>query len=167
MVGALVAHAAYGWQPACGRAPAVRLGVQTSVVAGPAADLYVQAPPRWLGAGAIGIGLLSEGGAGHGRRQMPYVQAGIANGRGLGANLVLGRYAVRGEASTYTDDERATVGWLSTELPIGTLVTTHVHYGFAKGHVRRRSLRSRDEFVDEDRWSHLGGVTFEMHRARR
>ena len=167
LFGTLSVNAAYGWRPADGRAPAVRIGVQTSPLGVVGTDVYVQAPPRWLGLGALGVGVHSDGGV----RHMPYLQAGLANRDGYGAHLVAGRYAYRFQGKSFTLDENAAVGWLSAQIPLGAHVTAHLHGGYARGHAVKRSyggaVQSDDPYIDEDRWSTLGGATFELHRPRR
>lgn len=158
-------HGAYGWQPTSGHRPAVRLAAHGPVAGIVGADLYLQAPRAWLGPAAGGVGILTEGSA---RGYMPYVQAGMQNARGLGAHVVTGRYdRGRRQFVGYWSEERASVTWLSAQVPLTTRATVHLHGGFARGHVTRQSSNSSTPYIDEDRWVGLGGVSAELHRARR
>jgi len=161
--GALAGHVAYGWRPADERTPALSLGVQVPTLGWTATDVYVQAPRAWLGKAAGGVGVRADGSG----RIMPYVQAGMVNADGAGADLVVGGYTDRWGGIGYTVDERIGVSWLSTQLPIGRWVTSQVHLGFARGHVRKTSAGLPDPYIDEDRWVRLGGLTLEVHRPRR
>jgi len=163
-VGGAMVQAAYGWQPASGRLPAARIGVQGPVEDGVvAADVYLQAPRAWLGPTAVGVGALVDG-----RRTMPYAQVGAHSARGFGGHVVVGRYDQgRRHFIGYWSHERATVTWLSVQLPVAGRATVHLHGGLARGHVTRQWQNATTPYIDEDRWVRLGGLTLELHRPRR
>ena len=160
-------HAAYGWRPARGNLPALRVGLQGPVEGGVGADVYVQAPRAWFGPVAAGAGILAEG-PGRSGRAIPYAQVGVENVAGFGAHVAVGGYD-RGprQFSGYWSHERATVTWLSAQLPASGEVTLHLHTGLARGHVTRQGANSPTPYIDEDRWVGLGGLSVEWHPRRR
>jgi hypothetical protein len=161
-LGSLSASAAYGWRLPSGQVPPVRIGIAAPTAGGAAADLYVQVPPTWLGAGAAGVGVLTGISD---RRRMPYVQLGVQNDRGVGIHLVNGWYATgQQQLVGYSADERATVTWISAQVPVAAWATVHAHAGYARGHVTRQLDRAQTPYIDEERWVQLGGVTLELHR---
>ena len=166
-LGAGMVHAAYGWRPVRGDLPALRVGLQGPAAGGAGADVYVQAPRAWLGPVAAGAGFLAEG-AGRSGRVMPYAQVGVENAAGFGTHVVVGQYD-QGQRQFvgYTSHERATVTWLSAQLPASSGMTIHVHAGLARGHVTRQNSNSPTPYIDEDRWVGLGGLSVELHRPRR
>jgi hypothetical protein len=161
--GALMTNLAYGWRPAEGRLPAVRVGVHTSPMRELGTDVYVQAPPRWLGSAALGVGLRSDGG----KRHMPYAQLGRTNRDGLGAHVTVGRFTSRWSGPIFELDERAALSTLSVEIPTSANLTTHVHAAYATGHVVKRQTWDGATYLDEDRSSGIVGLTLELHRKRR
>lgn len=162
-LGAGMVQAAYGWQPASGHLPAFRVGVQGPVEGTVGADVYLQAPRAWLGPAAVGVGALIDG-----HRSMPYAQFGAQNARGFGGHVVVGRYDEgRRQYIGYWSHERASVTWLSVQLPATARATVHLHGGLARGHVTRQLQNSGTPYIDEDRWVNLGGVSLELHRPRR
>ena len=159
--GALAANAAYGFRSAKDSRPALRLGIQAPTERGAAADLYLQAPRKWISPVAAGVGLLAEFPDG---RLMPYLQTGVTNSSGFGFNVAVGRYADKSSRASYTVWEKALVNWLTVEAPVGDLVSLQFHGGFASGHVKKQYSFDTTPYVDEDRWVMLGGVTLEIHR---
>lgn len=164
-LGAGMLQAAYGWQPTNRRLPAIRVGVQGPVEGGDVgADVYVQAPRAWLGPAAVGVGVLAEA---PGHRTMPYAQVGVQDARGVGAHIVLGRYDEgRRQFDGYWSHERASVTWVSAQMPAADWATVHVHGGLARGHVTRQMTSGGAPYVDEDRVVSLWGLTLELHRPR-
>jgi hypothetical protein len=162
-LGAAALSGAYGWRPARASLPAVQVGVQLPWPGPISTDLYVQAPSAWLGPVAGGVGVRTEVDG----RAMPYAQVGVQHSSGAGLHLVVGRYAHTRQQLMYSDEERASVGWLSAQLPMWSRLTAHLHGGLARGHVRRRYDRGGEPYVDEDRWVGMGGVTVEVHRRAR
>jgi hypothetical protein len=160
--GALTGHLAYGWRPSDTRTPALSVGIQVPTVGWTAADVYVQAPRAWLGKVSGGMGVRAENGG----RVMPYLQAGVVDAKGAGADVVVGGYTDRWGGMGYSVDERIGVSWLSAQLPIGGWMTSQLHFGFARGHVRKMSTGRPDPYIDEDRWVRLAGLTLEVHRPR-
>jgi hypothetical protein len=160
-LGALAASAAYGFRSTKDSRPAMRLGIQGPTERGAAADLYLQAPRKWMSPVAAGVGLLAEFPDG---RLMPYLQAGVTNSSGFGFNVAVGRYADKTSRTVYTVWENALVNWLTVEAPVGALMSLHLHGGFASGHVKKQNNVDPAPYVDEDRWVMLGGVTLEIHR---
>ena len=158
--GATVLSAGYGFRPRNSSLPAIRFGVQAPTRGGAAADIYLQAPRRWLSPFAAGVGVLAEFPE---RRAMPYLQAGARNQRGFGLNFVVGRYSDRIAKIGYTVWERAQVNWLNVEVPLTDWASLYLHGGFASGHVTKRNNSSSTPYVDEDRWVRLGGATIELH----
>lgn len=70
-LGGAMVQAAYGWQPASGRRPGFRIGVQGPVEDGAVgADVFLQAPRGWLAPAAVGVGALADG-----QRTMPYARS--------------------------------------------------------------------------------------------
>ena len=53
--GALAVSAAYGFRSAKDSRPAMRLGIQAPTHSGAAADLYLQAPRKWISPVAAGV----------------------------------------------------------------------------------------------------------------
>lgn len=163
-IGSGMLHAAYGWQPSSPRLPALRAGVQGPVPHGIAADVYLQAPRGWLAPGAAGFGVVTSM---QGQRVMPYLQAGVEDSRGLGGHVVFGRYhEPRRQMIGYWTEERATVTWISLQVPAAAWATVHLHGGFAAGHVTRQASNGTTPYIDEDRWVRLAGVSIELHRSR-
>jgi hypothetical protein len=162
--GALAVSAAYGFRSAKDSRPAMRLGIQAPTHSGAAADLYLQAPRKWISPVAAGVGLLADF---PDNRLMPYLQAGVASSSGLGFNVAVGRYADKISRTGYTVWENALVNWLTVEAPVWDWMSLHLHGGFASGHVKKQYNFDTTPYVDEDRWVMLGGVTLEIHRERR
>jgi hypothetical protein len=161
--GAAALSGAYGWRPASASLPAVQVGMQLPWPGPISTDLYVQAPSAWFGPVAAGAGVHTEVDG----RAMPYAQVGVEDARGAGVHLVVGRYAHRRQQLMYSNEERASVGWLSAQLPLRSRLTAHLHAGLARGHVLTRYDMGGAPYLDEDRWVGLGGVTFEVHRPAR
>lgn len=158
--GATVLSLGYGIRPANSSLPAIRVGVQAPTTRGAAADIYLQAPRRWLSPFAAGVGVQAEVPQ---RREMPYLQAGVKNQQGFGVDFVVGRYSDRSPKVGYTVWERAQVNWLNVEVPLTEWVSLYLHGGFASGHVTKRNSSSSTPYVDEDRWVRLAGATIELH----
>lgn len=159
--GATMVNVGYGVRPTSNSRPALRIGVQAPTVGAAAADLYVQAPRRWLGPVSAGVGILSDFAEG---RQMPYIQAGAKNRDGFGLDVAIGRYSDDFTTSTYIVHERAQVNWLSFEAPLAKYVSVYFRGGFASGHVTKLFLRDVTPYRDERRWVRLGGASIELHR---
>ena len=159
--GAVALGAAYGIRPASDARPAIRFGVQGPTAGGVAVDVFAQAPRRWLGPVSAGLGLLAETSDG---RQIPYAQAGLVNGAGLGGNVAIARYRNRTTHIGYTSTESAVVNWLNIQAPLNGFATLHLHAGYAAGHVTKSLERSSQPSVDEYRWAMLGGATLQIHR---
>ena len=155
-VGAAIMNVAYGVRPQSDSRPAFRLGIQGPTIDAVAADLFVQAPRKWLKPLTAGVGLLGEFSDG---RRMPYVQAGFRSAEGFGLNAAIGRY----KNASGSKVENAQVNWLSLETPLTKWAALHFHFGYAAGHVTKR-IRGEAPYVDEDRWVKLGGATLEFHR---
>lgn len=159
--GAAAASAAYGIRPSSSARPAARFGVQAPTEGAVAIDVFLQAPRKWVRPVSAGAGVLAEFSDG---RQMPYLQAGVRNGEGYGANIAVGHYWNRNRNTGYTLHESAQVNWLNLEAPVSRFATFFLHAGYASGHVRKKMDRSPEPYVDENRWVKLGGVTVEFHR---
>lgn len=81
---------------------------------------------------------------------------------------MIGRYDEgRRQFIGYWSHERATVTWLTLQLPVTDRATVHLHGGLARGHVTRQGTNGGAPYIDEDRWVSLGGLTLELHRPRR
>jgi hypothetical protein len=160
-LGAAAINAAYGIRPESDARPAFRFGLQAPTAGAVSADIFAQAPRKWLGPVAAGAGILAEFSRG---RQMPYLQAGVRSKEGFGVNLAVGRYRDHDSRAGTSVDERAQVNWLSFELPISRQAAIHLHAGYASGHVKKTFTGGTEPYVDEDRWVRLGGVTLEFHR---
>jgi hypothetical protein len=121
----------------------------------------MQVPESWLGKMAGGVGVLAEA---REQRYMPYVQFGGENSRRTGAHIVVGTYAYTDDRASLSVRERATVSWLSLQLPVTRWNTLHLHGGYAYGHVRKQYHVSATPYIDENRWVGLFGLTMELHR---
>jgi hypothetical protein len=159
--GALAENADIGFRPAKDSRPAMSLGIQGPSERGAAADVYFQAPRRWISPVAAGVGLLAEFPDG---RLMPYLQTGVTSNSGFGFNVAVGRYADKTSRASYKVWENALVNWLTVEAPVGALMSLQFHGGFASGHVKKQYSFDTTPYVDEDRWVMLGGLTLEIHR---
>jgi hypothetical protein len=141
--------------------PAVRLALQAPTYGAVSADTYVQVPETWLGRVSAGAGLISDFRV---KRFIPYVQAGGENARRVGGHIVVGTYAFTEQKTGFSVRERATVSWLSFQLPLTRWNTVHFHGGYALGHVKKQSNGSSTPYIDENRWVGLFGATLELHR---
>ena len=160
-LGAAALNAAYGIRPESDTRPAFRFGLQAPTAGPVSADIFAQAPRRWLGPVAAGAGILGEFAGG---RVMPYLQAGVRNKEGFGINAAIGRYWNHDNWRNASVYEKAQVNWLNFEVPLGQRAALHLHAGYASGHVKKTYNGGTEPYVDEDRWVRLGGVTLEFHR---
>jgi hypothetical protein len=161
-LGAAEINAAYGIRPESDSRPAFRFGLQAPTAGAVSADIFTQAPRRWLGPVAAGGGILGE--FSRDGRLMPYLQAGVRNDAGFGINVAVGRYWNHDRRASTTVNERAQVNWLNFEVPLGERAALHLHAGYASGHVKKTFNGGTEPYVDEDRWVRLGGATLEFHR---
>ena len=160
--GALMANVGYGFRPTTESRPAVSIGLQGPTVENVALDFYLQAPRRWFGPVAGGVGVLAEFSGG---RQMPYLQAGTKNGSGVSVDVAVGRYTRSYKSKFgYSRQERAQVGWLSLEVPLEKHMSVYLRGGYASGHVTKWIGPGSIPYIDEDRHVGLGGVSIELHR---
>jgi hypothetical protein len=161
-LGAAALSVAYGIRPESDARPAYRFGLQAPTAGFVAADIFAQAPRKWLGPVAGGVGILGE--FSRDGRLMPYLQAGVRNKEGFGLNVAIGHYWNNDRGTYFIVNERAQVNWLNFEAPLGSRAAIHLHGGYASGHVKKTFKGGAEPYVDEDRWVRLAGITLEFHR---
>lgn len=151
----------YGWGSGRPEKPAVYLGTHVPVPAFPAvqADLYVQAPPRALGAFDGGLGVNAS--AFH---VAPYLQLGLLGEGGSGLYTVQSVDFLLQRNETYSNDlyGRLWVGTLAYELR-GRKTSTHLFASLGYGWHAEQCVY--DCLPAERRSVAAAGVTFSARRA--